>query len=242
MRTLYGVNPVKEAIAAGRHIEAAWILEGQCGRELRQLAERLERAGVAVTSASRDSLARRSETLKHQGIVARVEALPNGSLTGLIKDRPEDRLTVLVADHIQDPQNLGAIYRAADAFGVHLVFLPAHDACSHQLGSVAKASAGAVEHVSTVVVSSLKVPIAELKGHGFTVLGLEAGSGAWSAGAFEGGRLALVVGSEGGGLTEPVRALCDRLVAIPSAGKVGSLNAAVACGVALYERHRQSGR
>lgn len=186
----------------------------------------------------RNALAELCQTPKHQGIAAEVEPLKNGSLTGLVKDHPDAPLTVLITDHIQDPQNLGAIYRAADAFGVQLVFVPAHDCCSHQLASVSKASSGAVEHVPSVVVAELRTAIAELKGHGFKLVGLEAEGSCPLEDAVTPRRLAIVVGSEGLGIAKSLAGLCDRQASIRTGGQVSSLNAAMACGIALYERQR----
>jgi 23S rRNA (guanosine2251-2'-O)-methyltransferase len=237
-RMLYGVNPVREALAAGRRILDAHVLSRSQGPDLKRIVAALRERGVPILPADRHDLSTLSGTTRHQGVVARVESLPNGSLTGLVKDRPDEPLTVLLLDHLQDPQNLGAVYRAAEAFGVHLVFLPAHASVSHQLGSVAKASAGAVEHVPTVVVRDLKTPIAELRGHGFAILGLEPERGEELCCSSWPERTAIVLGSEGGGLAGSTRALCDRMVSIPTAGHVASLNAASACAIVLYERRR----
>ena len=133
----------------------------------------------------------------HQGIAAEVEMIPNGSLTGLMKDKGKDLLVILL-DGIEDPGNLGAIYRVADATGVDLVFLPSKGSASHQLASVAKSSAGAVEHVKTVVVSRLNRVVEELKENGFTVLALEGSKGARFPEDLELKKpVALIIGSEG---------------------------------------------
>ena len=236
-RTIYGINPVTEALKAGRRILDVKVAAGKHGPELKQLVHLLRQKNVPVAEVDRHAIATMADSRSHQGVAARVEALSNGSLTGLVHDRPTGPITVLVLDHLQDPQNLGAIFRAADAFGVDLVFLPAHDAASHQLGSVAKASAGAVEHVAAVVVADLRTPLAELKKHGFAVVGMEAEASDPAAGALDSPRLALVLGSEGPGISKAIRGSCDRLVKIPTSGKVGSLNAGMACGIVLYERY-----
>jgi 23S rRNA (guanosine2251-2'-O)-methyltransferase len=241
-RLLYGVNPVTEALNAGRAVVEAYLLPGKHGPELSLVESKLKAKGVKIQHADRHQLAQMVDSRNHQGVVARVEALPNGSLTGLVKDRPEEPLTVLILDHLQDPQNLGSIYRCADAFGVNLLFIPAHESVSHQLASVAKASSGAVEHVPTVVVRDLSKAIAELKQQGFTLVGLASPDAtdkvpsAMLSGAVTGRRVAIALGAEGAGLSRAVRALCDAFATIPTTGKVGSLNAGTACGIALHER------
>ena len=173
--------------------------------------------------------------MHHQGVVAEAALLANASLTGLLKDRPGDPLLVLMIDRVQDPQNLGNIYRTAEAAGVSLVFLPAKSTASHQLATVSKASAGAVEHVPTVVVSSLKQPAQELHAAGFHIFGLdmEGATGLWQA-DFP-ARTALLVGAEGAGLGAAARSLCDSFVSVPMLGKVQSLNVTNAVAVVFYE-------
>ena len=240
-RTIYGINPVTEALAAGRAITEAVVLPGKHGPELALVVQKLKAKGVRLVDGDRHRIATLADSRNHQGVVAQVEALPNGSLTGLVKDKPTGRITVLLIDHLQDPQNLGSIYRSADAFAVDLLFLPAHESVSHQLGSVAKASAGAVEHVPTVVVRDLAKAVSELKGHGFRLVGLASPDTGVPATADMGAalaseRLAIALGAEGAGLSKAVRSMCDELVSIRTAGKVGSLNAGTACGLVLHAR------
>lgn len=242
-RTLYGINPLNEALDAGRAIIEATVLPGKHGPELAALVQRLKEKAVRIVEGDRHRIATLADSRNNQGVVAQVEALPNGSLTGLVKDRGEGPLTILLLDHLQDPQNLGSIYRSADAFGVDLMFLPAHESVSHQLGSVAKASSGAVEHVPTVVVRDLAKAISELKGHGFRLLGLaspDTGVPATPdlAAPLQAGRLAIALGAEGAGLSKTVRSVCDELISIGTTGKVGSLNAGTACGLILHERFK----
>lgn len=242
-RLLYGINPITEALAAGRKVHEAWALSS--GSAAKSLIGQLRARGVPVHAEDRHQLSQRCGSVQHQGLVARVGSLPNGSLSGLVKDRPEADLTVLVLDHLQDPQNLGAIYRSADAFGVDLIFIPATEAASPQLASVAKASAGAVEHVRTIVVRDLAKAVSELKGHGFRLVGLASPDTGVAAtadlgAALTAGRLAIALGAEGAGLSKTVRSMCDELVSIGTTGKVGSLNAGTACGVVLHQRFLRS--
>jgi 23S rRNA (guanosine2251-2'-O)-methyltransferase len=235
-RLLYGINPIQEALNAGHRILDAHTLPGKVGPELKGIIASLRAAKVPISHLDRHGLSQLCGNPKHQGLVAQAAPLTNGSLTGLMRDHPDEALTVVVLDRIQDPQNLGAIYRVADAMGVSLIFLPAGDAVSHQLGSVAKASAGAVEHVPTVVVADLRTPLTELKGHGFAIVGLATSGTAPIRGNLLHRRLAIVLGSEGAGLSKNAAAACHSTLSIPMRGKVDSLNAAQALGITLYER------
>lgn len=238
-RILYGLHPVLEAMNAGRRILEVLIDRGARHPELKRIASALEEQGVPCHRIARTRLRQMCGSSHHQGIAAKVEALRNASLSGLLKDRGEQGLTVLLLDGVQDPQNLGSIYRGAEAAGVDLLFLPSRGAASHQLGSVSRASAGAVEHVPSVVVGNLKSPIAELRGAGFLVLALEqeAEESLWDADLPE--RVALVVGGEGKGISPRTKNACDRVLAIPMQGKVASLNVAQAAVVALFEVARR---
>jgi len=234
-RLLYGVNPVLEALRARHRVEAVWVLEGKhavTGRLDKMLATLDTPPPVERVSAR--ELQRLARTGEHQGLVARAALLPGASLRRYVAEGHE-RPLVLLLDGIQDPGNLGAIYRVADAAGVGLVFIPSSGSASHQLASVAKASAGAVEHVPTVVVSKLKSAVEELKGHGFRVYALEAGRKSIPIDAVEAsGPVALIIGSEGRGVGHALGGLADGYVELPMRGRVNSLNAATATAVAVY--------
>lgn len=238
-RVLHGIHPVMEALRVRGRVRAVWVERDSRNPQLKRLTGQARAAGVRVETCDWQRLQKLSQSTQHQGVVAEAVPLSNGSLSGLLKDRPDDDLTVLMIDRVQDPQNLGNIYRSAEAAGVALIFLPAKATASHQLGSVAKASAGAVEHVPTVVVSALRQPAQELRAAGFRILGLdmEASTGLWETDF--GRRTALLVGAEGGGLGAAARGLCDGFVGIPMHGKVDSLNVTNAVAVVLYEVVRQ---
>lgn len=243
VRVLYGIHPVEEALRAGSKLRAIAVEKDNKNPALRQIAHLARRASVPLEMWDRSRIFRACDSPHHQGVVAEAEPLRNGSLTGLLKDRPDDPLTVLLLDRVQDPQNLGNIFRTAEAAGVSLIFLPSKSSASHQLGSVAKASAGAVEHVPAVVVASLKQPVKELREAGFRIVGLDqkGSSGLWETQL--GKRTALVVGAEGTGLGAQARELCDAFISVPMTGKIESLNVTNAVAVVLYEtvRRRQSG-
>lgn len=239
VRILYGLHSVAEALRVPGRVRALYLEQGSQSPQLRRMGEKARASGIPVALCDRGRLFKMADSTHHQGVVAEAHPLSNGSLRGLLKDHPEEPLTVLILDRVQDPQNLGNIYRSAEASGVALVFLPAKATVSHQLGSVARASAGAVEHVPTVVVGTLKPPLSELKESGFRIYGLDQGgsSNCWETEYAP--RAALLAGAEGTGLGHAAREMCDELVNVPMLGRVESLNVTNAVAVVLYEILRQ---
>lgn len=229
-RIVYGVNPVREAFRAGRVVHDLYVREGR-----RRLVEEVEAKGRAgnLHVVSAEELARLSGSREHQGIAARVEAIENASVNHLVRTKGRD-LLVLVLDGVQDPHNLGAAYRVADGAGVDLVIATARDSASIQLGSVAKASAGAVEHVPSLVVGDLGRCLDELVEHGFTVVGLEAGEGEPLGSAPLTWPVALVLGGEGSGIRGRTLDHCTVKAHLPLRGRVNSLNVSVAAAVAAF--------
>ena len=233
-RWLYGANPVLEAILGKNDITTVWIQKGK--KHLRKRLDKVLKASgrkVQVAEVPAQELQKLCRRGDHQGFVAKVAPIANSSLSGLMKDK--GNLFVLLLDGIEDPQNLGAIYRVADAGGVDLVFLPAKGSASHQLSSVAKSSAGAVEHVPTVVVGKLKKAVDELKEQGFKIYALEGSPKGKSPQELDCSRpMALIIGSEGRGVSTTLAQKADALMSLPMCGKVNSLNVATATAVAVY--------
>lgn len=201
-------------------------------------------AGVAVHCVARDDLDRMAGAGRHQDVVAELEAraaLREDDLFALL-DAIEGAPLLLVLDGVQDPHNLGACLRTAEAAGVHAVIVPKDRAVS-LTPVVRKASAGASELVPLVQVTNLARVLRELKQRGIWLCGTTdtAETGLWQQDLS--GPLALVMGSEGEGMRRLTSELCDFLVAIPMAGSIESLNVSVATGVCLYEiqRQRQAG-
>lgn len=230
LRTIYGIHPVSEALKADRTVHELLVKTGGQG-----LAKQVDpkRRAKTVKFLPPEALAKLAGSEHHQGVVARTDPLGNASLNHLVRTKGE-ALFVLLLDGVQDPQNLGAVIRVADCVGVDLVVVPAHDAASVQLGSVAKASAGAIEHVNLLVVADLKTVLDEMKEHGFTRLGLEAEEGESLMAGKPKFPLALVLGGEDRGIKTRVRAACDRLVHLPMHGRVNSLNVSAAAAAAAF--------
>jgi 23S rRNA (guanosine2251-2'-O)-methyltransferase len=232
---IYGINPVLEALKVGR-VTAVWMASTSNPR-LQQVTELARRKGVAVRSRDAQSLDRLAEGGVHQGVVAELresEALGVADLVTGAKAAP----LIVVLDGIEDPHNVGAILRTADAAGVDGVIRQSRRAAPLS-GAVAKASAGAVAHVRVADVVNIARAVEELKEAGVWTIGL-AGDASHRYDAIDLTMpSALVLGAEGTGLRRLVRERCDWLVSIPMQGQVESLNVSVAAGVVLFEAVRQ---
>ena len=231
---VYGINPVLEALRAGR-VRAVRLGTAASARtaEVRRLAAA---AGMPVTRVPSEVLDRATSGAVHQGVVADVTAPEPLTLDELIDGASEPAL-LLVLDGIEDPQNLGAILRAAAAAAVDGVIRQTRRAAP--LGRVAKTSAGALAHVRIASVVNIARAVTELKAAGIWTVGLEADGDDLYEGLDLTLPTALVLGNEGRGLRRLVREHCDRVVSIPLLGRVNSLNVAVAAGIVLFEAVRQ---
>jgi 23S rRNA (guanosine2251-2'-O)-methyltransferase len=232
---IYGINPILEALRAGRVKE---IRVGERDDErLRQLLALAEERGVRVRRVPVDALERESRRGVHQGVVADIEEGANYSVDELVRGASGPPLLV-VLDGIEDPHNLGAILRTADAAGVHGVVVQNRRSAARD-GAAAKASAGAVAHVKVAEVVNIARAVEELKDAGVWTVGL-AGEAPTAYDAIDFTvPTAVVVGAEGPGLRRLVRERCDHLASIPMHGHVGSLNVSVAAGIVLFEAIRQ---
>ncbi len=232
---VYGLNPVLEALRAGR-VRAIRLGTASSPRtaEVRRLATA---AGTPVTRVPTEVLDRVTGGAVHQGVVADVAIPAPLTLDELIAGATTPAL-LLVLDGIEDPQNLGAILRAAEAAAVDGVIRQTRRAAP--LGRVAKTSAGALTHVRLASVVNIARAVTELKAAGIWTVGLEADGDDLYDGLDLTLPTALVLGNEGRGLRRLVRERCDRVVSIPLLGRVNSLNVAVAAGVALYEAGGQT--
>jgi len=232
---IYGINPVLEALRAGRVKELR--VGDRADDRLKQLLAVAADRGVRVRRVPADALERDSRRGVHQGVVADVEKAEDYSLDAIVRGASAAPL-VVVLDGIEDPHNLGAILRTADAAGVDGVVIQSRRAAARD-GVAAKASAGAVAHVKIAEVVNIARAVEELKEAGVWTVGL-ASEGPESYEAIDFTLpTAVVLGAEGAGLRRLVRERCDRLASIPMRGHVGSLNVSVAAGIVLFEAVRQ---
>jgi len=236
-RVVHGIHPVRELLRAGRRIDAIIVADAREGAGLVADIERLAAAAkVPVRTAEPGELERLAPGAVHQGVVALAPPFPLVDLDRLLAHAESSgRPALLVAvDGVTDPHNLGSIARTAEAVGAHGLVLP--DRRSAPVTPVVeKSAAGALAHLPVAGVTNLVRALGELAKAGVWSLGLDGGAEATLADhPLASGPVVLVVGAEGGGLSRLVRERCDALVRLPMLGRVGSLNASVAAGVALY--------
>ena len=232
---IYGINPVLEALRAGR--VKALRVGNRADDRLKQLLALAAERGVPVRRVPADALERESRRGVHQGVVAEIEKAAGYSIDEIVRGASGPPLLVVV-DGVEDPHNLGAILRTADAAGADGVIVQTRRSAALD-GVAAKASAGAVAHVKIAEVVNIARAVEELKEAGVWTIGL-AGEGADSYDAIDYPLpTAVVVGAEGAGIRRLVRERCDRLASIPMRGQVSSLNVSVAAGIVLFEAVRQ---
>jgi 23S rRNA (guanosine2251-2'-O)-methyltransferase len=233
---VYGLNPVIEALRAGR---AQKLRVGpRSDRRIEEAIALARQAGIPIERTDAASLDRAARGGVHQGLAADVEAPRDYDLDELVAGAAPEAPLIVVLDGVEDPHNVGAIVRSVDAAGGHGIVRQARHAASLD-GVVAKASAGAVAAVRIATVVNIARAVEELKDAGVWTVGLAADAGD----AYDAIDLtlptALVLGAEGSGLRRLVRERCDRLASIPMRGQVTSLNVSVAAGVMLFEAARQ---
>lgn len=240
MDVIYGRNPVLEALRAQRPARKLVIAEGirEDGR-VREIRERAVAAGIAVDVSPRRRLDDIAHTEHHQGVAGYFHTRPPLRLHELLEAASSPAL-LLVLDGIQDPQNLGAIARSAEACAVDGIVLARRQAAS-LTGAAAKASAGAVEHVRIATVPNLAQAMDAIGDAALTRVGLDADAPLRYDQFDYTQPVALVVGAEGRGLHQLTRSHCDAMVSLPMLGRVASLNAGAAAAVLLYEVQRQRG-
>jgi 23S rRNA (guanosine2251-2'-O)-methyltransferase len=238
---IYGFHTVTSRLRQrAEGVEAVYVDAARTDARMRDLLELAQRMNLRVIQADGKRLDGMTGHARHQGVVAQVkETQPAGDLFGLIEGLKEHAL-LLVLDGVQDPHNLGACLRVADAFGVHAVVAP-KDRAVGLTPTAAKVASGAAETVPYFQVTNLARTLRDIKEHGIWVIGADADVKESLFEAKLTGPLAWVLGAEGEGLRRLTREHCDFLARIPMAGRVASLNVSVASGVCLAETVRQRG-
>ncbi len=239
MHYIYGINAVTEALKARqRAFEWVGMAKERHDIRLQRLIEDCRRANVPVRFLLRTELDRMAGTAAHQGVVAVTSAKQYSDLDDVVGAKRGQYSLVVVLDGVEDPHNLGAILRTADAAGADGVVIPERRAAA-VTGTVTKASAGASEHLPIAKVTNISRTVEELKERNLWTVGLDERSKQTYDALDYNMDCALVLGAEGKGLHDPVKRKCDFLVSIPMLGKVPSLNVSVAAAVVLYEIVRQ---
>ena len=237
-QVIAGRNAVMEALRAGREIDSLLVAKGEHTGSLNVILAKARALGIPVKEAAPvklESLGGRN----HQGVVAVASAVAYREVEDIFaaaEQRGEPPF-IIVADGLEDPHNLGAVIRTAEAAGAHGVIIPKRRAAglTHAVG---KAAAGALEYVPVARVNSIAVLLDQLKERGVWIYGADRGGQSWCETDLS-GAVALVVGSEGDGISRLVREKCDFILSLPMRGQINSLNASVACGVLMYEVARQ---
>jgi 23S rRNA (guanosine2251-2'-O)-methyltransferase len=238
---IYGRKPVLEAIRSGqRAISRVYLLQGSRDAVLDQVEMHAKARSIPVSLETRHRMDTLAAQENHQGVIAVVDDFKYADLQDVLdtaRDKNEP-VFVMLLDEIEDPHNLGAIIRSADAAGVHGVVIPKNRAAEVN-ATVLKSSAGASEHVTTVRVANINDTIKKLKEAGVWVVGTDVEATKYFYEYDYRQPVAIVIGNEGRGLRRLVKENCDELVKIPMAGKMSSLNASVASALLLFEVTRQ---
>ena len=247
-----GRNAVTEALKSGRAVNRLLVAEGDGQGSIREIVRMGRESGAIVETVDRSKIEAIARGYRHQGVLAYVSPVDYTPLDELLEAAKEKSGLpfLLLLDELEDPHNLGAILRTADAVGVDGVLIPKRRSCPLS-ATVAKTSAGAVEYVPVARIGNIVQTIRELKQQGFWIVGADMDGTAdfyedngddtytYTYEADLTGAIVLVVGSEGRGISRLVRESCDVLVRIPMLGKINSLNVSVAGAILMYEVLRQ---
>lgn len=237
-----GRNAVIEALRAGETIDKIYIARGETDKTLGHIASKARAAGIVVVEADRRKLDGMSRTHAHQGVIALAAVREYAAVEDIlaIAEKRGEAPLLVICDEISDPHNLGAIIRTAECAGAHGVVIPKRRSAG-LTAIVAKTSAGAVAHLPVARVPNIPSLLKDLKKQGLWIFGTAADGTTALYDADLRGSAAIVIGSEGEGMTRLAAENCDFLVRIPLRGKLGSLNASAAAAVLLYEAVRQRG-
>ena len=235
-----GRNAVIEALRAGENIDKIFIQKGETDKTLGHIASKARAAGIVVVDADKRKLDGMSRTHAHQGVIALAAMREYVSVEDILEKAAEkgEKPLIVICDEISDPHNLGAIIRTAECAGAHGIVIPKRRSAG-LTAVVAKTSAGAVAHMPVARVANIPSLIKDLKKQGVRVFGTAAKGTTNLYEADLKGAAAIVIGSEGDGMTRLAEENCDFLVSIPMKGKLNSLNASAAAAILLYEAVRQ---
>jgi len=235
-----GRNAVFEALTSRRPVNKIYIKAGLQGGSLGKIIAEAQKSAVLIEYVQPEKLDRLAPGVRHQGIVALASPIAFSSLEEVLKRAAtrNEMPFLLLLDELQDPQNVGALIRSADAAGVHGILLPKRRSCPLNM-VVAKISAGAVNYVPVVQIGNIVQMLVSLKEQGFWIVGADMDGESLYFDADLVRPVVLVVGAEGKGLGRLVKENCDMLVRIPMQGGVNSLNASAAGAILMYEVVRQ---
>lgn len=236
---IVGRNAVLEALRAQSEIDSVMVAKGDRQGSIAKIVAICRERGIPVKEVSPEKLAHLAQGEAHQGVAAVIAAVSYVQLADILAKAKEEGTSpfVIIADGIEDPHNLGALIRTAEAAGAHGIVIPKRRSAS-VTAAVYKASAGACAHLPVARVANIATALDELKQNGVWIYGADMGGSMWCEQDYSGG-VGLVIGSEGEGLSRLVKDKCDFIISLPMLGKVSSLNASVAGGILMYEVARQ---
>lgn len=231
-----GRNAVIETLRSDRTVEQILISKGDKEGSINVIRALAKDKGIVIKEVDRKKLDLVSETGSHQGVIAKVTPYKYFTLEDMLDkaEKAGEKPFILILDEIEDPHNLGSIVRTAELCGVHGIIIPKR----RNVGitpTVYKSSAGAIEHMMVAKVTNINAVIDELKEKNIWVYGADMEGEDYSYEADLEGAVALVIGSEGKGISKLTKEKCDKLIKIPMVGKINSLNASVAAGILMYE-------
>lgn len=234
-----GRNPVLEAVRSGREIDRLLIAHGVSGGSVTAIIAKCRARGILIKEISPQKLDYYCGGANHQGVAVMIAAQEYASVADIFDSAEErgEKPFIIVCDEIEDPHNLGAIIRTAEACGVHGIIIPQRRSASLN-ATVAKAACGALEYMPVARVTNIANTLDELKERGVWVFGADMDGEDYTAVDFD-CPCALVIGNEGKGIGALTAKKCDILVSLPMHGKINSLNASVAAGVLMYEVRRK---
>ena len=229
-----GRNPVTEVIRSGREVDRLLVAHGQTGGSVAAIIAKCKDRGILVKEVSPSKLDYLTGGANHQGVAVLIATQEYSTVEDILNYAKEknEKPFIIVCDEIEDPHNLGAIIRTAEATGVHGIIIPKRRSASLNV-TVAKAASGALEYMKVARVTNISNEIERLKSEGIWVFGADMDGEDYSLTDFD-CPCALVIGNEGKGIGSLVAKKCDKIVSLPMMGQINSLNASVAAGVLMY--------
>ena len=235
-----GRNAVIELLESGRDINKIFISNGEKHGSINKIINMAKQRKVLITEVNKSKLKEMAKTENFQGVIAIVPPFEYCDVDDILEEakKRNEPPFIVILDGIEDPHNLGSIIRTAETAGVHGIIIPKRRAASVN-STVAKVSAGAVEHMKIARVNNLNETIKSLKENGIWICGTDISTDTYYDKQDFTGPIAIIIGSEGFGMSRLVKENCDFLVKIPMKGKITSLNAAVSAGIVIYEAVKQ---
>lgn len=235
-----GRNAIIELLESGRDINKIFILEGEHHGSINKIIAMAKERKIVLTMVNKTKLNQMAQTENNQGVIAIVPPFDYCEVEDILENakQREEKPFILILDGIEDPHNLGSIIRTAETAGVHGIIIPKRRSASVN-STVSKVSAGAVEHMKIARVNNINETIRYLKENDVWICGTDMDAKKYYYQEDYKGPIAIVIGSEGFGMSRLVKENCDFLVKIPMKGKITSLNASVSAGIVIYEAVKQ---